>query len=240
MTALSRTMNALRLQFTVQARGFFPHIYFALALLTVAGFRLALPEAYRSWLLPPFLLGDPAVLGVSLVAAQRYLEKSQRSFTALVVTPLRDAEYVAALVLTSSLLATSAGVLIQAGVIGIDRHLILLVPPLFLMATIAGLAGVALSTYASEFTDFILSRLVPATVLLQAPMLAYFEVVPRFATAFVPSHPALFSFAVLSAEAFDPGRYLLYLLQLSVWTVLASAWALYAFRTRVRARLEEA
>ncbi len=240
MTALGRTWNALHLQFTVQARGFFPHVYFALALITVAAFRLALPEAWRSWLLPPFLLGEPAILGVALVAAQRYLEKSQKSFTALAVTPLRDAEYVAALVLTSSLLATSAGVLIQAGVVGIDLRLILLVPPLFLMATTAGLVGVALSTYASEFTGFILSRLVPATIVLQTPVLAYFGVVPSFATAFVPSHPALFSFSLLSAQAFDPGPYLLYLLQLSVWTILTSAWALFAFRTRVRARLDEA
>ncbi len=77
MTALGRTWNALHLQFTVQARGFFPHVYFGLALITVAAFRLALPEAWRSWLLPPFLLGEPAILGVALVAAQRYLEKSQ-------------------------------------------------------------------------------------------------------------------------------------------------------------------
>ena len=240
---IGRLFVALRLQLLVQARSFFPHIYFALAVLTILAFRFLLPDGFRDWLLPPLLLGEPALLGLSLVAAQRYLEMGEGSTTALVVTPLRNGEYVAAMVLVSGLQATIAGGLLQAGVLGFDARVLLVLPPLFLMAVISGLVGLALSTYTTEFTRFIMICLIPATILGQAPLLAYFGLVPDASFVWLPGDPALKSFAMLSlAEpgGFSAGLYVGRVLQLVVWTALAFAWALWAFRERVRGHLEEA
>jgi len=234
-----RVWNALRLQLLVQTRSFFPHVYFAIALLTVAGFRLLIPETWATWLLPPFLVAEPALLGMTLVAGQRYMAKNEHSAAALVATPLRGGEYVAALVLAPALQGTAAGLLVQAGVLGVDARLLLLAPPLFVIAAIAGLVGLALSSYASEFTRYLMAFMIPAVGVAQAPILAYFGVVPAFAFAWVPTDPALSSFAMLAHRELDAGRYLLDALRLAVFLVLAWAWALACFRERIRARPEE-
>lgn len=237
---LRRLTTTLRLELLIQARCFFPHTYLALAVLTVVAFLFALPEPYQAWLVPPLMLGEPALLGLMLVGGMRYLEKNEGSLSALVVTPLRDGEYLIGTVLASVLLACAAGVVIQAGVIGFDIRIALLIPPLFLVASIVGLLGLALSTYAAEFIHFLMTRAVPVTALLQAPLLAYFDVLPRWVFAWVPTDPALFAFALLASDAFDPALYTFYVAELAVFCALAFAWALYCFRTRVRERLEEA
>lgn len=235
-----RFSAALRLQLLVQARSFFPHTYLGVALLTVLAFHFLLPESFRAWLVPAFMLGEPAMLGLSLVAALRYLEKNEHSLTALVVTPLRNGEYLVATVMASVLVACLAGVVIQAGVIGLDLRVALVIPPLFLVAFLVGLIGLALSTYAEEFPQFIVTRLIWVAIPLHAPLLAYFGVVPRAVFAWVPTDPALFAFAMLTGESFDPVLYLFYLFELAAFCALAYAWALYCFRVRVRERLEEA
>lgn len=239
---IGRLLVALRLQLLVQSRSFFPHIYFLVALLTILGFRFLLPAGLREWLLPPFLLAEPAMLGLSLVACQRYLEMGEGSTVALVVTPLRDREYVAAMVLVSGLQATIAGGLLQAGVLGFDLRGLLVLPPMFLTAVFFGLVGLALSTYTREFTRFIMVFMIPATALGQAPILAYFGLVPDASFVWLPGDPALKSFAMLSlAEpgGFSPGLYLARVFQLVVWLAAAFAWATWVFRERVRGRMEE-
>ncbi len=237
---IRRVANALQLFLRVQLRSLFPHIYLGLAVLTIAGFRWLLPEDLRAWLLPAFLLAEPGVLGLTVVAAQRYMEKSERNESVLAVTPLRGSEYVIALVLATTLQATLAGALIQAGVIGLDERVVLLLPLLFLTAAIAGFVSLALSTYAAEFTRFIVSGLVLSTIVAQLPLLSYFGFAPRAAFAWSPGDAAVFGFALLSAQAFDPARYALSLVVLTGFASLAFAWALACYRTRIRARLGQA
>lgn len=237
---LRRTVNALRLHLLVQGRAFFPHVYLGLAVVTVAAFRFALPEEFQAWLVPPFMLGEPALLGLSLGAIVRYVEKNERSLNALMVTPLRSSEYIGGTILAAALIACAAGVIIQAGVIGFDMRIALLVPPLFLVASLVGLVGLALSTYVADFIQFMITRMVPASAVLQLPLLAYFELVPRAAFVWLPTDPAVFAFALLASGSFDPVLYLTYVFALAGWCALAFAWALYCFRVNVRARLEEA
>ena len=126
-----------------------------------------------------------------------------------------------------------------AGVLGVDARLLLLAPPLFVVGAIAGLVGLALSSYASEFTRYLMVAMLPAVAIFQAPILSYFGVVPPFAFAWIPTDPALSSFAMLAHRELDAGRYLLDALRLAVFLVLAWAWALACFRERIRARPEE-
>ena len=236
---IRRVWTAVRLQLLVQTRSYFLHIYLGVAVLTVAGFRLLVPEPLTAWLLPPFLLAEPGLLGLTLVAGQRYLEKNEHSAAALVATPLRGGEYVAALVLAPTLQGTAAGLLVQAGVLGVDARLLLLAPTLFVLGAIAGLVGLALSSYASEFTRYLMIAMMPAAAIAQAPILGYFGVAPPFVFAWIPTDPALSSFAMLAHRELDAGRYLLDALRLAVFLVLAWAWALACFRERIRARPEE-
>ena len=235
-----RVGSAVRLFLLAQWRNRFPHVYLGMALLTVLAFRLAIPEKYVESLLPAFLFVEPGTLALTLVAAQAYLERGDRSVTALAVTPLRSGEYVFAMVLASALVATLAGMVIQGGVLGVDLRLVLLLPPLLLTATLAGFMGLGLSARFSEFTRFLVAGLMPAMVVIQLPYLSYFELAPRLAFVWIPSDAALFGLANLARPEPDPLHYLLYAALLLGYNVIAFRWARRSFQERVRERLERA
>ncbi len=201
-----RLWNALRLVLLVQRRSRFLHVYLGVAVLTVLVIRLLIPEDLNGWVVPAVLLGEPGTLGILLVAAYAYLERNEQDVLALTVTPLRRAEYVAALSVGTALVATLAGVIIFGGVLGLDARIAWLVPPLFLTATLFGLVGLALSSWFSEFTRCLLGG-IPVIVLLHLPFLALFELVPRFAFVWVPSDASVFAFANLALPAPDPLQY---------------------------------
>jgi hypothetical protein len=169
-----RVRNALRLFLSVQWRCRFPHVYLALAIPTILVFRFAIPGEFAESLVPAFLFGEPGSLALTLVAAQAYLERNERSVTALAVTPLRSGEYVLGLVLATAVVATLAGTAVQTGVFGVDRRLVLLIPPLFLTATLAGFLGLGLSACFPEFTRFLIAGLMPAMLVLSLPYASYF------------------------------------------------------------------
>ena len=154
-----RWFVALRLVWLVQARSYFYHVYFGLAVLTVLAFRLALPESFVAPALPLFLLGEPGMMGLFMVAAHLYYGLNEGSVHAVAVTPLGNGEIVTALAVGSAVVPTAAGVLIFGGVIGVDLRLVWLVPPLFLMAVVSGLLGLATATFFDEFTRFILGSI---------------------------------------------------------------------------------
>ncbi len=235
-----RFPNAVRLFLLAQWRCRFPHVYLGMALATVLAFRLAIPEQYAGWLVPAFLLGEPGTLALTLVAAQAYLERGERSVTALAVTPLRSGEYVFAMVLASALVATAAGMLIQGGVIGLDLRLLLLFPTLILTATLAGFLGLGLSARFSEFTRFLIGGLMPAMLVIQLPFLSYFELAPRLAFVWIPSDAALFGMANLARPDPDALHYALYTALLLGYNAVAFRWARQSFQERVRERLERA
>ncbi|MFQ5699412.1 MAG: hypothetical protein ACE5IL_14160 [Myxococcota bacterium] len=235
-----RTWNALRLFGLLQWRFHFVQVYLAIAALTVLALRLALPAGWGEWLIPVFLVAEPGMLGLTLVAAHAYLERSEGSVTALAVTPLGGGEHVLALVVASAGVATLAGALVWAGILGVDGRLIGLLPPLFLTAALSGFLGLGLSTCFSELTRFLLGALIPAVGLLSLPLASYFEVAPRAAFVWVPTDAALFAFANLTRAHPDAARALGYTALLCVYTALAFAWARQAFEQRVRQRLERA
>jgi hypothetical protein len=248
---VSRFLNALRLFLLVQNRARFPLIYFGLAAVTVVFFRFGLSGEMASRLLPAFLLGEPGFLGFYLVAAQSYLERNEGSVTALQVTPLRGWEYVAAMVCASALVATGAGIFILLATFSwIDLRwtflVLLCVPALFLTATLFGFVGFALSGYVSEFTRFIVAA-APVSLLIFLPMLSYFQLVPRWMFAWIPSDAALFSFAYLFGTqvtfAWGPRPnaegYFLCAGLLVVYNVIALYWAVHVFQTRIRGQAGE-
>ncbi len=235
---IGRVVNALALMLRVQWRSFFVHVYFVLALVTIAAFRFAIPPEYWQCALPVVLFAEPGMLGLTMVAAQSFYERSEHSVTALAVTPLRTGEYVAALVLTSSTFAMLFGVGVQAAVLGVDLRLLWLALPLLLTALLTGLLGLALSTYFREFTRFLVGGLFPAMLLIEAPIISFFGLAPRLGLAWIPSDPALFAIGEAVSAAPSLQRYALYCALLTAYAFGAYLWASWAFQHRVRERLE--
>lgn len=235
--SLERSASAVTLNLAIQYRSGFLQLYFGLALVSVAALRLVLPAEWLPVLLPAVLLGEYGTLGLYLVAAERCLEREERSDLALAVTPLGIREQVAAMVVGPGLVATAAGAVLFAGTMGFDRRLALLVPPLGLTTFVAGCAGVILSSYVSQFTRFLLAS-IPVSALFHLPFLTYFGLTPRAAFAWLPWDAALFSFADLVGSDVTTGAYLAKVLELAAFSALGLLWAERVFRGRIVERMD--
>jgi hypothetical protein len=228
---------AARLVMRVQRRSGFPQVYFGIAILAVVVFRTLIPRELVPLAVPAFLFGEPGSLGILMVAAHRYMERGERSVVALAVTPLASRDYVLALILGSAVVPTLATAVIQAGVLGVDLRVALVIPPLFLIAVVSGSIGLMLSTVFTEFTRFILGTIPPITI-YSLPLLSFFGLAPFWAFKWIPSDSALVIFGMLARDQINGLSYTGSLALLSLFAVLAVRAAIAAYSARVRNEIE--
>jgi len=234
---IRRVLHAAHLALLAQTRAYFPHVYAGVTAVLVLVFRFAVPAEAVALFFPVFLFAEPGMLGVNLVAAQRYLEKEEGSLAALLTTPLRPQEYLAGLVLASALVATASGCVAFALVLGPDARVLLLAPALFAFSLLSGLLGFALSLRYGDFTRFILGQ-IPFVVLWQLPLLGFFHVLPWPAVAWLPSAPAI---AVLADLCHPAPTFVTWAIGCSALLALgaaAFAWASRSFTRRIRSAAE--
>lgn len=220
-----RTWLAACLFLRLQWRCGLPQVVVGTALVTLLALRLAIARPLALWLLPPLLLTEACALTFALVAAQSYLERSEGSASALAATPLRASEAAVARVASASGVAVLGGAGVYAGVVGIDARLAAVALLLGLAAGVSGAIGLGLSTSHTQFTRFIVVAMTPALALLQLPLLAYADLVPRATFAWLPTDTALFALAhivrgVPSALPLAGSSALL-----GVWLAAALYWA---------------
>jgi len=232
-----RMANALHLDLLTQLRYYFIPIYMVLALAYAGAIRFTPLNDFVDLLLPLFLFSEPGLLGFYLAAGQLYFERNEKSLTAISVTPLRSEEYLAARATSNGLIATLAGIVLFGLVTSDPARALLLIPPLFLTATLFSLFGLTFSAYFEDFIAFVFtSALVQMPLAL--PYLAYFDVIPVWIFAWVPSHPPLFSFANIVSDQISVLLYVIYLAELAAFNALVFWWSRRVFKIRVRDRLE--
>src|SRR3954471_6285802 len=92
---MTRFANALRLEFTLQVRqGFlYAALFSGLIWLSVL---LPMSHSLRAVAEPYIVLGDTCIIGFFFVAGTVFFEKQERTLSAVVSTPLRFWEYLAA------------------------------------------------------------------------------------------------------------------------------------------------
>jgi len=231
--AIRRLLVATRLVLRVQTRAHFPHAFAVSTGLTVAVLLWAVPHAIADLVLPAFLAIELGALGLTQVAAHRYLEIGWQSASALLVSPLRPAEYLLALLLGSALLATLAGGAVFAILRGLDARFVWLLLVLFPFAVLSGTLGLLVSLRHSDFLRFILG-VIPFVALWQAPLLGVYGLVPPGVVVWIPSAPALFAIDVLCRSEAAPFQLLLLSSLGGVWTVLGFGLALHTYQRRIR------
>ncbi|MBE0448805.1 MAG: hypothetical protein IBX64_12070 [Actinobacteria bacterium] len=232
-----RLANALQLDLLTQIRYYFLPIYMILALAYVAAIRLTPLSDYATLLLPLLLFSEPGLLGFYLAAGQLYFERNEKSLTALAVTPLRGEEYLMARAASNGIIATLAGIVLFILVFLVPVKTLLLIPPLFLTATLFALLGLSFSMHFDDFMAFVFASAL-VQIPLALPYLAYFGLVPVWVFAWVPSHPAIFSFSNLVSEQPSMLLYVLYLAELAVFNWLAFWWSRRVYKRRIRDRME--
>lgn len=101
---MSRLASAVKMDVLVQSRYGF---YYAAAFVSIVWIVLlrALPDAALSLAVPLVVFTDLGIIGFYFVAGQIVFEKSERTLSAVIVTPLTLAEYIASKIVTLTLLA---------------------------------------------------------------------------------------------------------------------------------------
>lgn len=169
---MTRLAAALRLEFTLQTRQKFLHagIFSGLIWLAVL---LPLPRDLRPVAEPYVLAGDIAIIGFFFIGAVVFFEKQERTLGAIISTPLRFWEYLAAklIVLVSISLVVAITVVTIAD--GFAYHLLPLVVGVILGTSLMLVVGFITSLPFEAVTDWFLAATIPLAIMLVPPLIFY-------------------------------------------------------------------
>ncbi len=188
------------------------------ALLGILSSRVTLrPEL----LVPPFIVINLQVTTFFFMAALVLFEKSEGVLTALVVSPLRDMEYLMSKSITLTALATAETLLIAAFLFGGDVHWRGAIVASILLGVLYTLAGFITVVRFESINQFLLPSVLVITASM-LPLLAHFGVAGHHWMILHPVEPAL-----LVARG-DGGAGAL--AGAIAWCVAAAVWARREFR----------
>ncbi len=222
---MSRLLTALRWEAVLQARAQFYTLTAVVAALWVVLVRL-LPAALRGTpeaIAPAFIAVNLQITAFYFVTALVLLEKGQGALRALVVSPLRPGEYLAAKVLSLAALGVAENGLVVAAVFGFDLRWGWLLLGMAALGTIYALLGLGVIARYDSINTF----LMPSVLIifgLTTALLAYYAMVPAWTFAWHPVLPPL----VLMRAAWVPasaGQLAYGVLGSAVWLGVLAVWA---------------
>lgn len=206
----SRLATALRLEVTLQIRQkFLPAALFA-GLIWLAVL-LPMPHDLRPIVEPYVLIGDIAIIGFFFVGGIVFFEKQERTIGAIISTPLRFWEYLAAKLTVLVLISLFVAVIVATVCEGFDYALAPLVAGVVLGTLLMLLVGFSSSLPFDSVTDWFIASVIPLAIMLTPPVIYY---------AGVWMNPVLYVFPaqgpmLLLGAAFDQ-------LSLAPWQVVYS------------------
>lgn len=127
-----------------------------------------IPESYRHLAVPLVIFSDPSVLGLFFIGGMLLLEKEQGILQSIVVTPLESIEYVISKVVSLSIIAVLAGLLISALTYSGRVNEGILILGILLTSFFFTQIGILVACRSRTINEFFL-RMVPWMVGLMAP-----------------------------------------------------------------------
>jgi fluoroquinolone transport system permease protein len=194
---MTRLASALRLELTLQVRQKFLYAAVFSGLIWLAVL-LPMSQRLRPVVEPYILLGDVSIIGYFFVGGSVFFEKQERTLSAVISTPLRFREYLAAKV--SVLLGISVFVAVAVATVanGFAYHLAPLLAGVMLGTLLMLLVGFTTSLPFSSVTDWFLAATLPLAV-MNLPVLHYSGVWPNPLLYLIPTQGPL----LLLGAAFD-------------------------------------
>jgi fluoroquinolone transport system permease protein len=194
---MTRFASALRLEFTLQYRQKFLHagIFSGLIWLAVL---LPMPHSLRPVAEPYVLVGDISIIGFFFIGCVVFFEKQERTLGAIVSTPLRFWEYLAAKLAVLVLISVFVAVTVATISSGFDYDLAQVVVGVVLGTLVMLLVSFISSLPFASVTDWFLVATIPLMV-LSLPILFYSGVFPNPVLYLIPSQGPL----LLLGSAFD-------------------------------------
>ncbi|MEE3750139.1 ABC transporter permease [Mycobacterium intracellulare] len=187
---MTRLASALRLELTLQVRQKFLHagVFSGLIWLAVL---LPMPPGLRPVAEPYVLVGDIAIIGFFFIGGTVFFEKQERTIGAIVSTPLRFSEYLAAKLTVLLGISLFVAMTVASIVHGFDYHPAPLVLGVVLGTLLMLLVGFVTSLPFSSVTDWFLAATVPLAIMLVPPVVYYSGLWPNPVLYLIPTQGPL-------------------------------------------------
>ncbi len=161
------------------------YIILTLAYMIILGI---LPEEWKSTIIPLVLFSDPSMVGFFFIGALVMLEKVQGVIQCIVVTPLRSMEYLLAKVLSLTILAIAATIMITLATYGYELNWFLLIIGITLTSGffvfygfIVAVRCTTLNQYFIKMIPYLMLIVLPCFSLIGFPYAWVFNVFPSVA-----------------------------------------------------------
>ncbi len=195
---MTRLLNALRLELTLQYRQKFLHaaVFSGLVWLAVL---LPMPHRLRPVVEPYVLLGDIAIIGFFFIGGVVFFERQERTLSAVISTPLRFWEYLVAKLTVLLAVTLVVAVTVVSIADGFSYRVAPLVAGVLLGASLMLLVGFITSLPFRSVSDWFMTAVIPLTVFSGLPVLYYSGVWPHPIGYLIPTLGPL----LLLGSAFD-------------------------------------
>ncbi|OBG32135.1 ABC transporter permease [Mycobacterium sp. E3198] len=194
---MTRFASAVRLELILQVRQRFLHAAVFSGLIWLAVL-LPMPPGLRRAAEPYVLSGDTTIIGFFFIAGTVFFEKQERTLGAVIATPLRFAEYLAAKLLVLVAVSVSVAVAVATIAHGTAYRLAPMVGGVVLGTVLMLLVGFSTSLPFASISDWFLASTVPLAV-MNLPILYLSGVWPNPALYLLPTQGPL----LLLGSAFD-------------------------------------
>jgi fluoroquinolone transport system permease protein len=220
---MTRFLGALRLELTLQNRQKFLHAAVFSGLIWLAVL-LPMPHSLRRAAEPYVLVGDISIIGFFFIGAIVFFEKQERTLGAVVSTPLRFWEYLAAKLTVLMLISLFVAVTVVTISSGLAYDLAQVVVGVVLGTLLMLLVSFISSLPFASVTDWFLAATIPLAV-LSLPILFYSGVWPNPVLYLIPSQgPLLLLGSAFGQVTLAPWQ-LLYAVLYPIACVAGLCWA---------------
>ncbi|KAA1249653.1 fluoroquinolone transporter permease [Mycobacterium simiae] len=192
-----RLIAALRLELTLQARQRFLHAAIFSGLIWLAVL-LPMPAHLRAVAEPYVLSGDITIIGFFFVAGAVFFEKQERTLSAVIASPLRFSEYLAAKLAVLLMISLAVAVTVATIADGFSYHAAPMLAGVGLGTVLMLLVGFISSLPFSSISDWFLTATIPLAV-MNLPLLNYSGLWPNPMLYLLPTQGPL----LLLGAAFD-------------------------------------
>jgi fluoroquinolone transport system permease protein len=195
---MNRLLSTLRLELTLQYRQKFLHATVFSGLIWLAVL-LPMPHRLRPVAEPYVLLGDIAIIGFFFIGGVVFFERQERTLSAVISTPLRFWEYLAAKLTVLLAVTLVVAVTVVSIADGFSYRVAPLVAGVLLGTSLMLLVGFITSLPFRSVSDWFMTAVIPLTVMSGLPVLYYSGVWPHPIGYLIPTLGPL----LLLGSAFD-------------------------------------
>lgn len=197
---MTRVVRALGLELTLQVRQRFLHAAIFSGLIWLAVL-LPMPDHLRPVAEPYVLSGDVTIIGFFFVAGTVFFEKQERTLSAVIASPLRFGEYLAAKLAVLLMISLGVAVVVATVAHGASYHFAPMVLGVALGTLLMLLVGFISSLPFASISDWFLAATIPLAV-MNLPVVYYSGLWPNPVLYLLPTQGPL----LLLGAAFDQLR----------------------------------